>query len=186
MTHEEVLRVKQESETDAEFIKSTVDSLVAKYATDLDNFTASVVENLRLASNARTMEQYTDDLLQNQVITLPTVLYFAGNGLEDLGAENSVAEYKRKEVYNIAFAEAHGTIPDKKAQAEKLCENEQFLEEIYDRAYKKPKLKIEHGTRVLESLKKVLDYRITRMSKGRGYDPETYNRGGIGNEPRQY
>ena len=170
MDHEYLTDARADVEEDSEFVKKIVDGLVAKYSTDLDNFVCSVITNLQLVSNVQTMEAYTDDMLQNQAITLPTILYFAGNGLEDLGAENSIAEYKRKELYNQVFSEVSGTIPDKKAKAEKMCENEKMLEEIYERAYKKLKLKIDHAVKLLESLKKVLDYRITRMSKGRGSD----------------
>lgn len=178
MDTEKIEKIHSGVISESEFIKRLVDTMVFKYSADLDSFVASVVDNLKLASSAHTMDAYTDDVIQHEALQLPTILYFAGNGLEDLGAENSVAEYKRKELYNEAFAQAHGTIPDKKAYAEKLSEDEKMLEHIYDSAYKKLRLKIDHAMKILESLKKVLDLRITKISKGKGWDQLPQQQGG--------
>ena len=43
-----------------------------------------------------------------------------------------------------------------------------MAEAVYDRAYKKLKLKLEHAMKLLESMKKVTDWRIARLNKGKG------------------
>ena len=42
------------------------------------------------------------------------------------------------------------------------------MKEVYDRAYKKLKSKIDHSIKLLESMKKVADLRIAKASKGKG------------------
>lgn len=163
---------KSKIEDDSEFVKVVVDQIVMKYSKELDEFVILVREMLQLIKQA-TMQEYDDESLQMQIIKLPTILYFAGNGLEDIGAESEIASYKRKELYNQIISSmdtSHYTIPDKKAAAEKATETEDMMEKIYDRSYKKLKSKIEHAIKLLESLKKVADFRIAKINKGKGWD----------------
>jgi len=163
---------KVKIEEDSEFVKAVVDQIVTKYSKELDDFVVLVREMLSLIKQA-TMKEYDDESLQMQIIKLPTILYFAGNGLEDIGAESEIAAYKRKELYNQVISSldtSQYTIPDKKAAAERATETEDMMEKIYDRAYKKLKSKIDHAIKLLESLKKVADMRIAKINKGKGWD----------------
>jgi len=163
---------KEAIEMDSEFVKSIVEQIVSKHSKELDDFVVIVREMLSLIKQA-TMKEYDDESLQMQIIKLPTILYFAGNGLEDIGSESEIAAYKRRELYNDIISKmdtSQYTIPDKKAAAEKGTETEDMMEKIYDRAYKKLKSKIDHAIKLLESLKKVADMRIAKINKGKGWD----------------
>lgn len=162
--------LKGEVTKDSEFIKQIVDGITLHYSRELDDFVALVRSYLQLIKE-NTMETYNDEDLQMQIIKLPTILYFTGNGLEDIGSESDIATYKRKELYHKTIEAVAGTIPEKKAKAELATETEEMMESVYDRAYKKLKLKIEHATKLLESMKKVADWRIARLNKGKGGDP---------------
>lgn len=153
-------------------INLIVDGIVNKYSSELDEFVIMVRQFLELIKLG-TMETYDDESLQMQIIKLPTLLYLSGDGLESIGSDSDIAEYKRKELFNAVISSLDTkeyTIPDKKAAAEKQTEYESMLKEIYDRAYKKLKLKIEHATKLLESMKKVCDIRIAKINKGKGFD----------------
>lgn len=169
----ERIRQHQESvEKDSEFIKVVVDGIVKKYSAELDEFVDVVRRYLQMIKEA-TMTEYRDEDLELQILKLPTLLYLAGNGLEDIGAESEIAEYKRKELYNEiinSLDTSQYTITDKKAKAEKGTETEEIIEKIYDRAYKKLKNKIDAAIKLLESLKKVADMRIAKANKGKGGD----------------
>jgi len=157
---------------DGKYVKEIVEQMVRKYSKELDEFVDMVRQMLQLVKEA-TMMEYDDESLSMQTIKLPTLLYFAGNGLEDIGSDSEVATYKRKELYNEIITNldtSKYTIPDKKAEAEAATETEAMIEKIYDRAYKKLKLKIEHGVKLLESLKKIIDLRIAKINKGKGRD----------------
>lgn len=172
LDYETLSKGKNNIELDSEFVKAIVAQIVHKHSKELDEFVILVREMLTLIKQA-TMQEYDDESLQLQIIKLPTILYFAGNGLEDIGAESEIAQYKRKELYNEIISKmdtSQYTIPDKKAAAERGTENESMMESIYDRAYKKLKSKIDHAIKLLESLKKVADMRIAKANKGKGTD----------------
>lgn len=169
---EEFVNAKNYVQNESDYINAIVDGIVKKYSKDLDEFVDVVMEMLQLVKEAQ-MEEYDDESLSMQAIKLPTLLYFAGNGLEAIGADSDIAEYRRKELFNEvmqSLIDSNYTIPDKKAEAEKKTEYEKMVTTIYDRSYKKLKLKIDHGMKLLESLKKVLDIRIAKINKGRGFD----------------
>jgi hypothetical protein len=153
-------------------INKIVDGIVTHYSSELDDFVIVVRDMLQLIKEAK-MEEYDDESLSMQSIKLPTLLYFAGDGLEAIGADSDIAEYRRKELFNEimqSLVDSNYTIPDKKAEAEKKTEYEAMVKDIYDRAYKKLKLKIDHATKLLESMKKVIDIRIAKINKGKGWD----------------
>lgn len=179
MEYSDLKNRKEKIDIDSEFVKVVVDSIVKKHSAELDEFVDLVRKNLQLIKEA-VMQEYDDISLQMQIIKLPTLLYYAGNGLEDIGAESEIAAYKRKELYNEIISKmdtSQYTIPDKKAAAERGTETEDMMEKIYDRAYKKLKGKIDHAIKLLESLKKVADMRIAKMNKGKGWDQGGFNNG---------
>lgn len=167
MEYVDLLDRKESISMDSHWVVAVVDGIVKKHSQELDEFIDLVRKNLQLVKEA-TLQEYDDESLQMQIIKLPTLLYLAGNGLEDIGAESEIAEYRKRELYNTvieSLSTEKYTIPDKKARAQKATENEEMMERIYDRAYKKLKLKIDHATKLLESLKKVADMRIAKANK---------------------
>lgn len=160
-------------------INNLVNAIVNRYSNELDEFVSLVKEYLQMIKEG-SMDVYETETLELQAIKLPTLLYFAGDGLEALGADSDIAEYRKKELYNQVIEEMSTekyTIPDKKAAAEKRTEYEAMVKEVYDRSYKKLKLKIEHACKLLESMKKVIEIRIAKINKGRGGDEQNVNRG---------
>ena len=67
-------------------------------------------------------------------------------------------------MYSKAREQATGkTVADKTAQAELIAQAETMTLAIYSRAYKKVKLRMDAGYEMLNSLKKVMNKRITEM-----------------------
>ena len=131
--------------------------LVDKYCKDLDDLMTTIKEELH--DNG----QITDDELQFHILDLANTLYFTGSAQEDLGIKEDTCKMIRQEVYSKARENASGTVADKTAQAELITQQETITLAIYSRAYKKVKLRMDAGYEMLNSLKKVMNKRITEM-----------------------
>lgn len=139
-------------------IKELSDNLVEKYCTSLD--VKMGVIRLELKEN----NSLTDDTLEKHILELANILYFTGSAQEDLGIKEDTCKAIRQEVYLKAREQATGkTVADKTAQAELISQAETMTLAIYSRAYKKVKLRMDAGYEMLNSLKKVMNKRITEM-----------------------
>ena len=133
-------------------IKEISDKLVTKYCEDLDN----IMSELR--------QEITSKEIDNYILELANILYFTGSAQEDLGIKEDTCKAIRQEVYSKAREQATGkTVADKTAQAELVAQAETMTLAIYSRAYKKVKLRMDAGYEMLNSLKKVMNKRITEM-----------------------
>ena len=139
-------------------IRRISDGLVKKYCSDLDNF-MQVTRDI-ITRNA----DITDVQLEQSILELANILYFTGSAQEDLGIKEDTCKAIRQEVYSKAREQATGkTVADETAQAELIAQAETMTLAIYSRAYKKVKLRMDAGYEMLNSLKKVMNKRITEM-----------------------
>lgn len=139
-------------------IKEISDELVIKYCKDLDDLMSVIREELQDKG------EITDEELEFHILDLANTLYFTGSAQEDLGIKEDTCKAIRQEVYSKAREQATGkTVADKTAQAELIAQEETMTLAIYSRAYKKVKLRMDAGYEMLNSLKKVMNKRITEM-----------------------
>lgn len=139
-------------------IKEISDELVIKYCKDLDDLMSIIQEQLQNKG------VITDTELEFLIMGLANILYFTGSAQEDLGIKEDTCKAIRQEVYSKAREQATGkTVADKTAQAELISQVETMTLAIYSRAYKKVKLRMDAGYEMLNSLKKVMNKRITEM-----------------------
>ena len=139
-------------------IKEISDKLVEKYCGEIDE-EMKKIGNLLMCS-----QNMTDKELDFEILNLANILYFVGAGQEDLGIKEDTCKAIRQEVYSKAREQATGkTVADKTAQAELIAQAETMTLSIYSRAYKKVKLRMDAGYEMLNSLKKVMNKRITEM-----------------------
>ena len=138
-------------------IKEISDKLVTKYCDDLDDLMIDIKSIL-------TNDTMTDSYLETAIMDLANTLSFTGPAQEDLGIPDATCKAIRQEVYSKAREQATGkTVADKTAQAELIAQAETMTLAIYSRAYKKVKLRMDAGYEMLNSLKKVMNKRITEM-----------------------
>ena len=138
-------------------IKEISDNLVTEYCKDLDN----IMSELRQEITSKEIDNY---ILESYIMELANTLYFTGSAQEDLGIKEDTCKAIRQEVYSKAREQATGkTVADKTAQAELIAQAETMTLSIYSRAYKKVKLRMDSGYEMLNSLKKVMNKRITEM-----------------------
>lgn len=139
-------------------IKEISDDFVIKYCDDLDTIMLKIRQLLTGNNNI------TDIELEYYIMDLANTLYFTGSAQEDLGIKEDTCKAIRQEVYSKAREQATGkTVADKTAQAELVAQAETMTLAIYSRAYKKVKLRMDAGYEMLNSLKKVMNKRITEM-----------------------
>ena len=139
-------------------IKEISDKLVNNYCKPLD------VEMDIIRLELRENNSLADDTLEKHILELANILYFTGSAQEDLGIKEDTCKAIRQEVYSKAREQATGkTVADKTAQAELISQAETMTLAIYSRAYKKVKLRMDAGYEMLNSLKKVMNKRITEM-----------------------
>ena len=149
--------IMQKVDNISDTIKEISDKLVTKYCDDLDDLMIDIKSIL-------TNDAMTDSYLETAILDLANTLYFTGSAQEDLGIKEDICKAIRQEVYSKAREQATGkTVADKTAQAELIAQAETMTLSIYSRAYKKVKLRMDAGYEMLNSLKKVMNKRITEM-----------------------
>lgn len=150
--------IMQKVDNISDTIKEISDELVIRYCDDLDNMMLSIRQLLNSHNNI------TDVELEYYIMNLANTLYFTGSAQENLGIKEDTCKAIRQEVYSKAREQATGkTVADKTAQAELIAQAETMTLAIYSRAYKKVKLRMDAGYEMLNSLKKVMNKRITEM-----------------------
>lgn len=144
--------IMQNVDNISDTIKEISDKLVNKYCKDFDDLMSVIKEQLQNNGGI------TDTELEFLIMDLANILYFTGSAQEDLGIKEDTCKAIRQEVYSKAREQATGkTVADKTAQVETMTLA------IYSRAYKKVKLRMDAGYEMLNSLKKVMNKRITEM-----------------------
>ena len=141
----------------SKLINDLTNKLVADYCKQLDNY-VRFVQRLLQDNNHPPTAIELDDIVMN----LPVLLYFAGEAQENLGIKTDVAKAVKQEKYNEVYKELQkGTISDKTSKAELAVQSEEVTRIIYDRAYKIVKEKMNAAYELLSSVKKVITRRIS-------------------------
>lgn len=139
----------------SDIVKDISDKLVNQYCSDLDNEMLDIQK--------RMTQHISDSDIELYIIELANILYFTGTAQEDLGIKEDTCRSIRQELYNKIRDESNGTVADKNALAELAVRQETITLNIYSRAYKKVKLRMDAGYEMLASLKKVMNKRISEL-----------------------
>ena len=162
-----VRQIQKRIDKNSDILDGIVSRLVSNYCEQLDNYMRYISCIL-----ADTNNPPTDKELDDFILNIPVLLYFAGEGQESLGVKEDVAKAVKQELFNETYDKAGGTIADKTAVAELATQNEYITYIAYNRAYKKIKLRCEAAYETLQSAKKILsrrmnEYDVTKVSPER-------------------
>lgn len=143
-------------------INKIVVEMVNKMSSDLDALIFEVREAIKTSLTDTTA-------LERFALELSTLLYYIGQSQEYMGLRLDVSKAIYRERYSEEYANAYGTINDKKAVAESNTNYEFIEQSINERAYKRIKIKIENAAELLQTLKKVIsrriaEYELTKVS----------------------
>ncbi len=153
-----VRTIRNQVEQDSGTLKRVVEQLVKKYCRDLDKAVNEINELLEDKQNLN-----ADDL-NYYVAYLPVLMYYVGNGIEELGIEGDTAKVSKQEAFNKAYLEAEEkTVQAKTSHAQQVVISEQLVESAFSRAYKQCKNKIEMANILHSSLKKVLQWKLSEL-----------------------
>lgn len=154
ITIDEIFDIQSKIERNSELIDEIVNTLVAKYCSELDAYMSDI--NALLTSDDPATPLELDAIIMN----LPVLIYFTSEAQESLGIKEDVAKAVRMDKYNRSYSQQAGTIPAKQAAAELQVQNEIIAHMAYSRAYKKIKERLEAAYEMLNSVKKVISRRM--------------------------
>ena len=122
----------------------------------------------------------TDGELDEVALQTTTLLFYAGEMMERVGLSEDLAKGIKMDVYNAHYdKDATGTIADKKASAELASQTEALTHQIYARAYKMIRYKIEKTEDMLSVVKKIISKRAEMSANGSYvYNNKKRERGG--------
>lgn len=156
---ESIEKAREILETKSLDIEKIVKKVIDTYSSELDG----LVKVIDLKVREQELDGLSDQELESFCLKLSSFMYFAASGQELIGLREDIAKALNKEDYNNKYAEATGTINDKKASAELESQSSMLVELIYDRAEKMMSSKLTYATHLLGSIKRVLNRRIEQM-----------------------
>lgn len=150
----------RETEENVTYFTNISDSLVLSYTSDLDQ--------LMIRVHVDTVEnEATDAQLEKYILELSNALYFIGSRLEAMGIKDDLSKLAAKQVYNEAYLDApvdakgkKPTVAELSAMAEDSSRYETIMNNIYSRAYRQIKYKVDAAYEMLASLRKVISKRM--------------------------
>lgn len=155
-----VNEVVKSTEENSQYFTNISDSLVLGYTSDLDQ--------LMIKIHRDTVEnEATDAQLEKYILELSNALYFIGSRLESMGIKDDLSKLAAKQVYNEAYLDApvdakgkKPTVAELTAIAEDSSRYETIMNNIYSRAYRQIKYKVDAAYEMLASLRKVISKRM--------------------------
>lgn len=175
--HDTVKMINDRVVRNSDVVDEMVTQLVADYCADLDAYMLQIRQTLDSGL------PITDEQLDTFTLHLPNLLYFTGEAQESLGIREDVAKAIKQDLYNVVREKAQGTVADKDTAADLATTQEAIVHSVYQRAYKKVKLRMDAGYEMLASVKKVMSRRISEYELGR-VDPGTVQGGARREQPR--
>lgn len=175
MAQSEILRklIKEVQEESTPVVQLS-NELISDFSNDLD----SAISELNMIMDSigeNSIEDIPDTQIEYYCVKIPALMYYAGQRVEELGMQADLASNEKKIALNDALLKVSGTVPEKKAQAEKLTEDKALVEAIYKRAYNSLKVKLEMAEKIYSGLKKALSKRISEADLDR-YSKDRYTR----------
>ena len=176
MANSEMLsKLIKEVQEEATPVVKFSNQLVEAYVKDLDEAMRELTVIMD-SIGENSIEDIPDSHIEYYCVKIPSLMYYAGQKVEELGMQADLASNSKKVALNDALLKVSGTVPEKKAQAEKITEDKALVEAIYRRAYNSLKTKLEMAEKVYSGLKKSLSKRISEADLDR-FSKDKYIRG---------
>lgn len=167
MAQSEILSklIKEVQEESSPVVKLS-NELIEAYSKELDSV-VSELEELMESLGESSIEDIPDAQIEYYCVKIPALMYYAGQKVEELGMQADLASSNKRTEFNDALLRVSGTVPEKRAKAEKYTEDKALVEAIYKRAYTCLKGKLEMAEKIYSGLKKALSKRIAETDLDR-------------------
>ena len=162
-----VEKLIKNTEDNSQYFQQLTFNVVKDYVESLDILMNKIYNDIIL------VDQPPLNTLENYFLELSNCLFFMGDKLEKLGIYDSLSKSAYKEIYNTAYLNYTdiGSIETKKkptvaeitANAEKESQYESIMSDIYAKAYKIVKNKIDAASTMLNSISKIISKRMVEM-----------------------
>ena len=160
---QKIAETQDKVEEHSEVINNLVEATIKPYVKDLDKYVQFIRDCLKDGENPP-----TDSELDDFVLNLSTLIYWASGACEQLGIRDDISKAVYKEIYHTKRNELRsGTVADKDSIAELESIQEQITNIVYNRSYKILKARVENAQELLSSCKKVLSHRMQEMELSR-------------------
>lgn len=163
---DKVNELMNETQTNVEYFEKITEKVVLSYSGDLDKLMKDIYNDVLMKDQAplNTLEKY--------FLELSNCLYYMGDKLEHLGVYDVMSKNAYKEVYNkkylglttdIGESKKKPTVAELTAMAESEAQYEGVVNDVYAKAYKIVKNKVDAATTMLNSISKIISKRMTEM-----------------------
>ena len=159
-------KLVDETTNNVEIFQNMVDKVVRSYSESLDNLMNAIYKDIIV------VDQAPLNTLENYFLELSNMLYFMGDKLERLGVYDVMSKNAYKEIYNTSYLGLSSNVTESKkkptvaeltAQAESDAQYEGIVNDIYAKAYKIVKSKIESANTMLSAISKIISKRMSEM-----------------------
>ena len=162
---EKIYTLMDETDSNVKYFESMTFAVAKEYSRDLDN----IMENIN--KEIMSVDSAPLNILENYFLELSNCLYFMADKIEQLGVYDAMSKNAYKEVYNRAYlnltdigdAKKKPTVAELTATAENEAQYESVVSDIYSKAYKIVKNKIDAANTVLSCISKIISKRMTEM-----------------------
>ena len=154
----------EQTENNVQYFENVTNKVVQSYSEYMDNIMKNIYVDIIQNPSApiETVEKY--------FLELSHAIYFMAEKLEQLGVYNAMSKAAYKEIYNKAYLDNQikdtekknkTTVAENQAVAENVAMYESVVSDIYDKAYKILKNKIDAAQTMVSTLSKTLSRRMT-------------------------
>ena len=165
--------IKEVQEESSPVVKLS-NQLIEDYSRELDS-AISELDMIMESIGENSIQDIPDEQVEYYCVKIPSLMYYAGQRVEELGMQADLASSNKRTALNDALLKVSGTVPEKKAQAERITEDKALVEAIYKRAYNSLKVKMEMAEKIYSGLKKALTKRISEADLDR-FSKDKYTR----------
>lgn len=162
---EKIQSLMDETKSNVEYFEKLTFGVAVEYSKELDALMQSINADVLGDDSAplNTLEKY--------FLELSNCLYFMSDKLERLGVYDAMSKNAYKEVYNRAYlnlsdigdAKKKPTVAELTASAENEAQYENVVSDVYAKAYKIVKNKMDAANTVLSCISKIISKRMTEM-----------------------
>lgn len=160
-----VNKLMEETQTNVEYFESVTNKVVDSYCSGLDNLMKDIYNDILIE------DQPPLNTLEKYFLHLSNSLYYMGDKLERLGIYDAMSKNAYKEVYNKSYlnqtdigdTKKKPTVAELTAQAENDAQYENIVSDVYAKAYKIVKNKVDAATTMLNSISKIISKRMVEM-----------------------
>ena len=152
----------EELKTNCDYIEDTLTHIVTSYTSSLDELMKAIQDDIV------NIDDCPISIIERYFIELSSAIYFIGSKVEKLGIYDGVSKLSLKEKFNNCFID-NSTLDEKgkkKTAAEITAISEQgstyesAVSDLYNRAYKIVKFKVDAAQTMCSTLSKVLSHRM--------------------------